>query len=204
MSVSSGWAKVGRWEGYLYCFVEKPHHDLLVITDHTVDPIPTPQYPHARPLLHAHPEVLLYDDPGVVAGDEDSPLTVDAVDWSIVSCEGPDTGLSPDRTYQLPRLDLTLNIAILYKPSLIFVRGGRLQVPDVDVLVVVRGDDDLVVEVDRPHVNGMFELPDGLASLQVPQQGSLVSTARQGERLADTDGPDTVTVPLETFQLGLA
>ena len=35
-----------------------------------------------------------------------------------------------------------------------------------------------------------------LASLQVPQQGSLVSTARQGERLADTDGPDTVTVSL--------
>ena len=44
-----------------------------------------------------------------------------------------------------------------------------LQVPDINVLVVVRGYDDLVVEVDRPHINGMFELPDGLAGLQVPQ-----------------------------------
>ena len=84
-----------EWLGYLYCFVEEAHHDLLAITDHTVDAVPTPQYPHTRPLLHAHPEVLLYDDPGVVAGDEDAPLTVDAVDWSIVSCEGPDTSLSP-------------------------------------------------------------------------------------------------------------
>ena len=154
----------------------------MIITDHTVDAVPTPQNPHTRPLLHAHPEVLLYDDPGVVAADKNSPLAVDAVDGPVVSREGPDTGLSP---------------------PLIFVRRFGLQVPDVNVLVVVRGDDDLVVEVDRPHVNGMFELSDGLASLQVPQQGCLVSTARECERMAETDGPDTVTVSLQAFQLGL-
>ena len=99
-----------REEGYLNCFVEKPHHDLLIITDHTVDPVTTPQYPHTRPLLHAHPEVLLYDDPGVVASDEDPPLAVDAVDWSIVAGEGPHTGLSPDRTDQWLVLTLSTNL----------------------------------------------------------------------------------------------
>ena len=66
---------------------------------------------------------------------------------SIVSCEGSDGRLPP---------------------PLIFLTRSQLQVPDVDVLKLVRSDDDPVIEEHRPHIHRMFQLSNSHALVQVP------------------------------------
>ena len=69
------------------------------------------------------------------------------MNWSIVACEGSDGRLPP---------------------PLIFLTRSQLQVPDVDILELVCGDDDPVIEEHRPHIYRMFQLSNGHALVQVP------------------------------------
>ena len=79
------------------------------------------------------------------------------MNWSIVACEGSDGRLLP---------------------PLISITRSQLQVPDVYILELVRGDDDPVIEEHRPHIHGVFELSNGHALIKIPENCSLVPTAR--------------------------
>ena len=62
---------------------------------------------------------------------------------------------------------------------------GYLQVPEVDVLQLVRGDQDPIVQEHAPHISRVLQLPDGDPTLQVPEQRSLVSAPGQSKGIAE-------------------
>ena len=64
--------------------------------------------------------------------NKNTSFAVKTMDWTIVTCQRSDGSLLP---------------------SLISLRGPRLEIPDVDVLQLVRRDDDPVVEQNRSHVH---------------------------------------------------
>ena len=64
--------------------------------------------------------------------NKNTSFAVKTMDWTIVTCQRSDGSLLP---------------------SLISLRGPRLQIPDVDVLQLVRRDDDPVVEVHGSHIH---------------------------------------------------
>ena len=92
-----------------------------------------------------------------VTADENPSLTVQAVHGTIVTSQRPDTSL-------LPTVISTESVnTVGWLPPLVSLRVGWLQVPDIDILVIIGSDDHSVIHVHSAHIYRVFQFSYSLA-----------------------------------------